>query len=407
MTLDHSELIKWEAVQKSDDIFAVTEFLEKSANSPYKKDAEKLQQTLLQREIGKMHQLRNLYDLYMFERLIDSNIVNPHELVKEGLITEESYRRFRNPPALHDLQMQDSITEYANDHTDVFFLGMPLSGKSSLLMGLLNSPRLHYDYSVMGGEYAANLQEYTEAGCVPPSTWGTFTTAINARIIDNNRKKHSINLIEMSGQEFSFIMNDPEKIFSFEDMSYGATQILSNLNRKLVFVILDPTYKDTKINRLVDDQDEYGNKIQTRVEVVLSCQKQMIHKLFDLLWSHENKEIAKRIQSIHFIVTKADLLGNEYVRAEKAKEFVLSLLGDLLPEIKHFCRYYGINCRSNYSPKCYPFSLGTFYLGNIFDYDMKYANMLIDVIAENTPIDFEKNSWWRKMKSRLSVYLND
>ena len=37
-----------------------------------------------------------------------------------------------------------------------------------------------------------------------------------------------------------------------------------------------------------------------------------------------NQEIMKRVDAIHFVVTKADMLGDRNVRKEKARDLLLS-----------------------------------------------------------------------------------
>lgn len=394
---------KWNEVQESGDIFVVKQYINDYPSSPFKQNAEVLMLTLRQQELQKMHELRNLYDPSYLKDLIDEGIFSQQMLINEGLITCDSYSKFINPPTLPDLQMEESITDCKPEHTDVFLFGIPATGKTCILMGLLNSPRLYYSSSIMGGEYAANLQEYAEAGRVPPSTYGTFTTAINAQVTDNRGKKHFINLVEMSGEEFAFqIAKNPNGKISFEEMGSGATQILRNQNKKAVFIILDPTADNRKVRRPIFGFDEYGNKIQTGEEVIYVSQKQMLHKLFDLFLQPENASIARLIDSFHFIVTKADLLGNEFERAEKAKNLILSRHSGTIPIIKSWCQKYGINNGSDNKPKCYPFSLGTFYLGDVFDYDSEDANRLIEVIANCTIGKDSEPSWWDKLRSKLN-----
>lgn len=394
---------KWNEVQTSGDIFVVKEYIDNYPSSPFKTNADILLLTLRQREIEKMHNLRNQYDAQMLKSLIDSNVIGLQMLISEGLMTEDSYEKFCNPSTLPDLQMQDSITDCKPQHTDVFLFGIPATGKTCILMGLLNSPRLNYNSAIMGGDYAADLQEYAEAGRVPPSTYGSFTTAINAQIIDKKGKKHSINLVEMSGEEFAFkIAKNPDKQCSFEDMGSGATQILRNKNPKSIFVILDPTADNRKVKRPIFGQDEYGNKIQTGEEVVFVSQKQMLHKLFSLFQLPQNKEIAERIESFHFIVTKADLLGDDTERDEKAKELILSRHEGAIPGIKSWCKINGINNWWKNNPRCYPFSLGTFYVGDVFDYNSHDADTLIDVIADCTRGEDSTPSLWERIQRLMN-----
>ena len=383
---------KWDEVQRSNDIFLLNKYIIDYPSSPFKQKAEIRLMSLRQQELREMHRLINQYDTTKFIDLINKGIINIQTLVNEGLITLESYNKYCNPSELPDIDMDESksIQECPADRTDVFLFGIPSTGKTCILMGLLNSAQLSYDSVAMGGSYGADLVEYVEAGRVPPSTFGTFTTVIKADIKERDSKGsvkgiHHLNLIEMSGEEFAFqIVKNPDGAISFEQMGTGATNILKNHNRKAVFIILDPTADNRKVKRPRFSIDQNGNKIQIGEEVVYVSQKQMLNKLFHLFTQPENESIAQLIDSFHFIVTKADLLGDEIERRNKAKEIIMARHGNIIPEIKDWCKKKGINNRSNNQPKLFPFSLGKFYIGDIFDYDDTDANSLIDAIINYT-----------------------
>ena len=123
----------------------------------------------------------------------------------------------------------------------------------------------------------------------------------------------------------------------------------------------------------------------------------MLERLFGLFKQPENKDIAELIDSFHFIVTKADLLGDEIERRDKARDIILARHGNIIPDIKDWCREYGINNRSNNEPKLFPFSLGHFYIGDVYDYDDSDANRLIDAIINYTIKVDANDSIWSKV----------
>ena len=396
---------KWDEVNSSNDIFVVNQYIKDYPSSHFKQDANNLLLSLRQDEIREMHRLVNQYDTSRFMDLINKGIFNIQSIINEGLITEESYDKFCNNQVLPEIIMDEkkSIKDCPPDRTDVFFFGIPSTGKTCILMGLLNSKQLSYDPVALGGSYGADLVEFVEAGRVPPSTYGTFTTAIKADVKERNTKGtlngiHHLNLIEMSGEEFAFqIVKNPDGKTSFEQMGSGATNILRNKNRKAIFIILDPTADKRKIKRPIFGVDQNGNKFQRGEEVIYVSQKQMLERLFGLFRQPENKDIAELIDSFHFIVTKADLLGDEIERRDKARDIILARHGNIIPDIKDWCREYGINNRSNNEPKLFPFSLGHFYIGDVYDYDDSDANRLIDAIINYTIKVDANDSIWSKV----------
>lgn len=374
---------KWDEVRNSGDILVVKNYLDdisESTTRPFYEEAQLLYLQMKTAELKEMHRLVNQYNKFLLERLLDNNIFTKQELIHEGLFDEESFNKFQNPPLVPVLEMTKSVTECPSAHTDIFLFGIPATGKTCVLMGILNSDKLTYDSAIMGGEYAANLTEYVRAGRVPKSTEGSFTTAVKATIKDRDnkgevKKVYPVNFIEMSGEEFAFRIARNESI-SFDSMGTGAASILQNDNRKAIFIVLDPTQEN------VQQKHKYTINGESREEVVFVSQRLMLNKLFSLFQQPENAHIADLIDSFHFIVTKADLLGNDIERENRAQEIIRKRHGDVIPDIVDFCKANGINKNTDGHPKLFTFSLGKFYLGDIYRYDSADSDVLINAFTE-------------------------
>ena len=99
----------------------------------------------------------------------------------------------------------------------------------------------------------------------------------------------------------------------------------------------------------------------------------------------ENAEIMKKVDSINIIMTKADTLGNEIEREDKAMQIFNSKYRDrILRNLIEIGKKYNINTSTNYIPKLLTFSLGKFYVGGLYEYDqtdsIKLANELCNII---------------------------
>ena len=100
--------------------------------------------------------------------------------------------------------------------------------------------------------------------------------------------------------------------------------------------------------------------------------------------SPESQEVMKNVDAIHFIVTKADVLGDKEKREEAARELVRTKYQDTFIRLREYCIKMTKNNRAtNYVPQIIPFSLGKFYLGNIYDYDPTDTQTLITTITKN------------------------
>ena len=409
-------IVEWNNVKLTNDIFCVNDYIRNNPNTPFKNQAQVQLMGLKQQEIGMMRTNPNSYEVNRLLRLINDGIFSDHELVNAKVMTETVLETLRNHDINADLPdirqaIENSRAECKDGYTDVFFFGVPSTGKTCVLMGMSRSNSLHINLASGGGDYAAALQQYTDVGVTVPRTPGTFVTTLEATISsvsDQGGAVHKINLVEMSGEEFAFdIANNPDKIFTFEQMGSGATQLLKNDNRKVFFLIIDPTANVVRINREIVVQDGFdedtGEPItHTDLQYCVVNQRTLIQKMVDLFTDPGNAEIMKKVDSIHIIMTKSDTLGNPVEREEKALNiFQQKFSGDILKPLIDLCEEYNINSRTNFHPNLYTFSLGTFYVGGLYEYEQTDSDRLV-VAIKNSTQSVKKKSWWDRLKETVN-----
>ena len=405
-------IVEWNNVKLTNDIFCVNDYIRNNPNTPFKNQAQVQLMGLKQQEIGMMRTNPNSYEVNRLLRLINDGIFSDHELINAKVMTETVLETLRNHDINADLPdirqaIENSRAECKDGYTDVFFFGVPSTGKTCVLMGMSRSNSLHINLASGGGDYAAALQQYTDVGVTVPRTPGTFVTTLEATISsvsDQGGAVHKINLVEMSGEEFAFdIANNPDRIFTFEQMGSGATQLLKNDNRKVFFLIIDPTANVVRMNREIVVQDgfdeETGEPItHTDLQYCVVNQRTLIQKMVDLFTDPGNAEIMKKVDSIHIIMTKSDTLGNPVEREEKALNiFQQKFSGDILKPLIDLCEEYNINSRTNFHPNLYTFSLGTFYVGGLYEYEQTDSDRLV-VAIKNSTQSVKKKSWWDRVK---------
>ena len=405
-------IVEWNNVKLTNDIFCVNDYIRNNPNTPFKNQAQVQLMGLKQQEIGMMRTNPNSYEVNRLLRLINDGIFSDHELINAKVMTETVLETLRNHDINADLPdirqaIENSRAECKDGYTDVFFFGVPSTGKTCVLMGMSRSNSLHINLASGGGDYAAALQQYTDVGVTVPRTPGTFVTTLEATISsvsDQGGAVHKINLVEMSGEEFAFdIANNPDRIFTFEQMGSGATQLLKNDNRKVFFLIIDPTANVVRINREIVVQDGFdedtGEPItHTDLQYCVVNQRTLIQKMVDLFTDPGNAEIMKKVDSIHIIMTKSDTLGNPVEREEKALNiFQQKFSGDILKPLIDLCEEYNINSRTNFHPNLYTFSLGTFYVGGLYEYEQTDSDRLV-VAIKNSTQSVKKKSWWDRVK---------
>lgn len=396
----------WQDVKEKGDIVSIFEYLQAHPDSPFKDDIRHTMRSLKDDVLRKFK--NNLSDksyVDLYYRLTNAGIISRSEFISAGIVSDQSLAKLEGIGDLATIDQSVSVNHCPENHTDVFMFGIPSTGKTCIIMGLLGASSFDWNSKRFGGDYASQLNEYLDAGMTPNSTIGDFVTLIEGSITDENNENisHPINLIDMAGEAFADkIAANPDGKVSFEDMGIGATKLLSSNNDKVFFIIVDPTVEVVKKERRVRLTDPEGNVYYELAQVSVQ-QKSTVKKLVDLFTLEENKHIMRRVKAIHFIVTKSDMLDVEGDRDEVAQSRIKQKYSQPLNTLKRICseKQFAINVRSGYLPKLYTFSLGQFYLGGVYDYDPSDANKIINVIR-----DITKGQKERSFFDRLKDVLN-
>ena len=116
--------------------------------------------------------------------------------------------------------------------------------------------------------------------------------------------------------------------------------------------------------------------------------------MVNLLENEKNADIMKKVDSIHIIMTKSDTLGDAVEREEKALQiFNSKYKSNILEPLLDLCKEYNINSHTGFRPKLYTFSLGTFYVGGLYEYEQADSNKLVIAIRNSTQSERKENLW--------------
>ena len=404
------EIGEWERAKRSNDLVTVDDYRDNHPDSLFKNEVDAKYYELREEEIKKMRANPSEYTKQDVDRLIEADIFKHWELIDEELMTEESWERLQLDrdalPDLQALQREDPNIQAPEESTDIYLFGTPGTGKTCLLMGLVGANGSGYTMNMRknGGPYAAALQQYVHEGITTGHTYGTFVTVISGEVTEKTKRgnvvDHHINLVEMSGEEFALRIADNKEV-SLANMGTGVTNLLQNKNRKVFFIIVDPTKPRLKIEYLENVRDTEGNLIGQNVRKKYINQLDIMNKFVSLFELPENQDVMSKVDAIHFVVTKADMLGNGATRLEKARELLLSTYQGPVEQLKNYCRKTKrINYSTNYRPQVFTFSLGRFYLGDIFDFDKTETLQIVDTIRMVTSGTREM-SWWDKFMKMI------
>lgn len=405
-----NEIADWERIKRSHDLYQVDDYRDNHPNSQFKNEIDSMYYQLRDEELMKMKTNPSDYSKDAVDKFIAADIFTKWELIDEELITEESWDRLQLDreyfPNIQEYQAEDPNIQAPENCTDIYLFGTPGTGKTCLLMGLTGANGSGYTINMRtnGGPYAAALQQYVNEGITPGRTFGKFVTTINGEVKEedkhNNVIDHRINFVEMSGEEFALRIADNKEV-SLSNMGTGATNLLQNNNRKVFFIIVDSTKAKVKVEYLEDMRDADGNLIGQNIRKKYVSQLDIMNKFVSLFELLENQDIMSRVDAIHFVVTKADMLGDGATRLSKARELLLSTYQGPIEQLKNYCRKTKrINYSTDYKPQVFTFSLGRFYLGDVFNFDKTETLQIIDTIRIVTS-GTRSLSWWDKFKQSI------
>ncbi len=406
-------LEEWETVKQENDIFSVKYFLSQlPSNSSAYAEVKDFYENLRSEIIEDMRINPSNYPMDEVSRLIASGIFTKSELINENLTSERLWRILATLdrsvlPKLSDFQGRDSLPPQRDVCTDIYLFGTPGTGKTCLLMGLVgtNGKGFSLNMKMGAGDYAAALSEYVHLGFAPSATTREWIAAICGEVYEKTKSgktiTHNFNLVEMSGEQFAFGIVKNTKV-DMASMGVGATDLLANKNRKCFFIVVDCSNDYITYSRMEKVRDEKTGEMITSKKTYLISQSTILAQLVNLFALPENKKIMDRVDAIHFVVTKADLLGDtQEERSRKARELLLREYGGAIQQLKVLCqRSKRINYATNYEPYLFTFSLGQFYLGNIYEFNPTDSIRIMNCIKLFSQ-GYVEPTWWDRFMEAI------
>lgn len=386
----------WDKAKGGRDLKMVYQYLKDHPSGTFSSEARELFGTLKQEYLENFKRDMAVKSIHDYDNEIRSGIFSQSDFIEAGIATAKSIEKLRelaNNPFITIVEYPTEITCPSN-HTDVYFFGIPSTGKTCIMMGLLNSTLLNWNAVKYGGKAGLQLQDLCDHGIPPGRTEDKQVIVINGTIPDEASRdiKHPVNLIDMSGEEFAYkISENPEAKVSFADMGKGIPEMLSNDNDKIFFITIDPVFEYAKFRKLEED----GEYKERRVS-----QKQTLQRFMSILEDRQNENIMRKVKAIHIITTKSDSLSNDRdERAEIAKAIVNEKYIHSINKLIPLChpQKFDINPASGNEPLLFDFSLGKFYMGGIFEYDSTDSDKIIRVIAEISSGQRVHKTKWEKL----------
>ncbi len=374
----------WENTLKRANIYTLINFVERNPNHTFAGKARERIDILKRDTLDEIRRAPNAYPYENFLELRRSGVFTDAELKDAAGASDALFERILNLPAtLAALPPSpDDSTKFGTGLgeeglTDVVFFGISSTGKTCLLSGLLLNDRVWFDERRYSGDYGSLLHSYARNGVALHGTPKNFIATIRACVLGPDNRNYDFNLFEMAGEAFddrivNGIFADGGAITRFTEMGKGAPEIFQSPNPKIFFIVVDPT-------KPIDERE---------------TQVRAVNKLVSLMFGEENyenpnAEVMEKVVGLHFIVTKSDTLpaSDSGSRVDAAHDAVCNIVnGATQKVIVEGCKSFGINASANIYmdgvPLVFAYSLGKFTVGNIFEYDRRGSDDVLDVISD-------------------------
>ena len=298
------------------------------------------------------------------------------------------------------------------DTTDVFFFGVPGSGKTTVLSSLVAMTdrfenitfKLNDRGAHVGFNYATILKSYIDKNVFPTSTMESFASddtstdksfiqIIDAEIQEDTAKgrlTHKISLIDMPGERTLKFAGAKGDITDLDQaLGMGTSELFTNSNHKIIFFVLD-------------SQENASYRVKYNGQIIPVSADMALTSVVTLLMSIP--EVASKIVSVHAILTKSDLMKqpiNSAIVDQSLKRYpsFTNALCELCDPLKN-----SINSHCGHVPYVFPFTLGQVYPGNMVKQKPFEAGKILKVITENTYSIRKDNKWdsfTEKMNKKL------
>lgn len=221
-----------------------------------------------------------------------------------------------------------------NDRMDVLFIGMPTSGKSTMLAGISSVAdqsgiRIPETKNIAGSKYQNKLIYDLDAGVLPEGTaMGSYNYIPLAFKNKENGNKHPFNIIEVPGENYVKMNEDGE---ANEFLNY----LEKTANQKILIFVIDAVKKGKQGLVYVNILNMFKSRgILNKTDAIY-----LIVNKFDLLKDQEYKNDNRADELIAYDYLKENYLGliNNCIdaRDEGNKKFKIKIMPYSIGRISH------------------------------------------------------------------------
>ena len=361
-------------------------------------DVSKIIQVLLENKtitIGMLLELirqdHNLLSSAACNDIISRGILNRNDLSKCGIDNGFIKKMLTNARS-QTFEPARPLQTIAEPCTEVYFWGIPFSGKTCALGAILSAAKnglaarsMIPDNSCQGFGYMNRLSTIFSPGRIcrlPGGTPVTSTYEMRFDLEDQEHKIHHVACIDLAGELFTcMFMKDAGE--QMRDDQKQALETLHNIllenrsnNRKIHFFVIEYGAEKRIYNGL--PQAEYLNSAAAHLNSI---------GLFD-----------SNTDAIYVLISKVDNASYEGSLEEHLLKYMTKNYLGFYNNLLLICKEHGIN---KGRVKIVPFSIGNVCFKDYCQFDATSATKMVDLLVRYSC--FEKQGFWQKILSKFRL----
>lgn len=361
-------------------------------------DVSKIIQVLLENKtitIGMLLELirqdHNLLSSAACNDIISRGILNRNDLSKCGIDNGFINKMLTNARS-QNFEPARPLQTIAEPCTEVYFWGIPFSGKTCALGAILSAAKnglaarsMIPDNSCQGFGYMNRLSTIFSPGRIcrlPGGTPVTSTYEMRFDLEDQEHKIHHVACIDLAGELFTCMFMKDAGEQMREDQKQ-ALETLHNIllenrsnNRKIHFFVIEYGAEKRIYNGL--PQAEYLNSAAAHLNSI---------GLFD-----------SNTDAIYVLICKVDNASYEGSLEEHLLKYMTKNYLGFYNNLLLICKEHGIN---KGRVKIVPFSIGNVCFKDYCQFDATSATKMVDLLVRYSC--FEKQGFWQKILSKFRL----
>jgi ribosome biogenesis GTPase A len=298
---------------------------------------------------------------------INSGNFSFNDLVDAGINDRivNSLKHYCNSNRITMFRNINQLPPMEEGRTDVYFVGVPGSGKSTMLSGLLNLANrkgvLMPDvYNNDGSIYQTQLISDLNRGVLPNATASGSYNYVALSLKDEDGAKHPFNIVEVPGENYVNMFNNGDV---GEFLNY-----ISNSNKKILIFVVDSLAHDTGYN------DSNSQLDQNLVYV-------------NILNMFKSNGILDQTDAVYLVANKFDAIKKTRYANNNSSDDSLALdfLQDEFRNLIENCKDAREESKNKFKIKVLPFSIGNVSYTSIIDnFNREYSEVVIDNLIEDS-----------------------